>query len=101
MNIIVHFFLSDETLGAIPVPLEQCNSVDTFFTQAMSAWRFLGNPDGSDSMAGIRVIMEGVQWPTIVSWGAADAFGRMMDAIAKARIGKMDDLHVQVKCIAK
>lgn len=100
-NVIVHFFLSDEDLGAIPATLEQCNSVNAFFTKALSAWRFLGSPDGGDSMAGVRVMLEGVQWPIIVAWGAADAFGWMMDAIAKAKSGKVDDLHVQVKCIPK
>lgn len=101
INVIVHFFLSDDSLGAVPIPLDQCNSVDRFFNQALRAWRFLGIPDGGDSMAGVRVMMEGVQWPIIVAWGEVDAFGWLIDAITKAKGGRTDDLHVQVKCIAK
>jgi len=98
-GVIVHFFLSDDRIGAIPVPLDQCDSVDSFFNQALRAWSFLGNSDGGDSLVGVRVIMHGVPWPIIVAWKAADAFGWMMDAITKVKSGKTDDLHVSVTCI--
>lgn len=98
-DIKVHFFLSNESLGAVPATMNECNTVDTFFTQALSAWNLLGGWDHAGSMAAVSVTIDGFQWPIVLPWGNATAFERMMETMAIAKTGKIGSLEVKVKCI--
>ena len=100
-NTILLFFFQRTELGAFPVPITQCKAMDQFFDRAKVAWDFptASNPD--TEMAGVGVEVEGIQWPMIVAWRDLQAYQWMMDTIARAAIGRVQDLHVQVKCIPK
>lgn len=100
-DVTLHFFLSDESLGAIPVALSQCSSSTRFFEQAGAAWGFLDPNDGKTHMAGVSVAMEGLEWPLIVAWKSLEGHKIMMDTIETAKLGKNGDLLVKVKCIRK
>ena len=100
-NIILHFFLQKRELGALPTPLDQCNTADQFFNHAEEAWGFLTSRDGASEMAAVSVEVEGVEWPMIIPWRDPLAHQWMMETIAKAAIGRSYDLHVQVKCVTK
>ena len=98
---IIHFFLSDEGLGALPVALAQCSTIVKFFDRAEATWRFLGSQSRIDHFAGVRVIFEGIQWLMIVGWKDSAGYQWMMNTISKATTNKVQDLHAQIKCIAK
>ena len=100
-NVSFHFFLSDESMGAHLVPLLQCNTVNGFFDRAEAAWDFLNAHEPDSQFAGVRVVLEGIQWPMVVGWKDSHGYQWMMDTVAKSTIGRMNDLHVQVRCIMK
>lgn len=98
-DIKVHFFLSHESLGAVPATMNECDTVDTFFTQALSAWNLLGAGDHAGTMAAVSITVDGFQWPIVLPWGNATSFERMMETMAIAKTGKIGSLEVKVKCI--
>lgn len=100
-DIILHFFLQKRELGALPTPLAQCNTAVQFFDHAEEAWSFLTSTDRGSEMAAVSVEVEGVEWPMIIPWRDPLAHQWMMETIAKAAIGRPQDLHVQVKCVTK
>ena len=61
----------------------------------------MGNPEDGDSLTGVRVSIDGLQWPIVVAWRSEDSFAWMMDAVKKAESGTKDKLNVRVTCIAK
>ena len=100
-NVSFHFFLSDESLGALLVPWVQCNTVNGFFDRAEAAWDFLNAHEPDSQFAGVRVVLEGIQWPMVVGWKDSHGYQWMMDTVMKSTIGRMNDIHVQVRCIKK
>ena len=100
-NIILHFFLQRRELGALPTPLDQCDTAEQFFNHAEEAWSFLSSSDGATEIAAVSVEVEGVEWPMIIPWKDPFAHQWMMESIAKEATGRSHDLHVQVKCITK
>ena len=98
-DVVLHFFLSNDSLGAVPVTLNECNTATKFFNQALSAWNLLGGGDQAGSMAAVSVMIDGFHWPTVLPWGNAAAFKRMMETIAIARIGKMGNFEIRIKCL--
>ena len=100
-NAILHFFLQNKELGALPTPLALCDTANKFFDHAEEAWGFLSSGDGTSAIAATSVEVEGVEWPMIIPWRDSLAHTWMMETIAKAATGRSYDLHVQVKCITK
>lgn len=100
-HVTIHLFLSDESLGAIPITLNECNTSVKFFNQALSAWNLLGLEDQARDMAAVSVTIDGVQWPMVLPWGNSQAFQRMLGALEHAQHGTITGLEVRVKCIKK
>jgi len=98
-DIKVHFFLSHESLGAVPATMNECDTVDTFFTQALSAWNLLGAGDHAGTMAAVSVTIDGFQWPIVLPWGNATAFQRLMETMVIAKTDRIGNLEVKVRCI--
>ena len=98
-NVIFHFFLSKESLGAIPKLFAQCATPHEFFHEARQAWHILGGPDDGARLLGVKVVIEGVARPIVLLWDSTDGFERMVEAITKEVEGKIDSLNVEVSCI--
>ena len=98
-NIVFHFFLSNETFGAIPKLFTQCATPKSFFEVAHSAWRALGEARDGTRLLGVKVVIEGVTRPIVVLWENEDGFERMMDAISNEMVGRVGNLDVEVRCI--
>ena len=98
-NVIFHFFLSKESLGAIPKLFAQCATPHEFFHEARQAWHILGGPDDGARLLGVKVVIEGVARPIVLLWDSTDGFERMVEAITKEVEGKTDSLNVEVSCI--
>ena len=99
MSAVFHFFLSDETLGAIPKLLAECAIPDTFFNEARLAYNVLGGPNGGVRLLAVKVIIEGVARPIVLLWDNEKGFDRMMEAIAREAARRAGDLNVEVRCI--
>lgn len=100
-NVIFHFFLSDERLGAVPITFSQCNTCTQFFDQAKAAWSFLDADDGQTQLAGVSVTFGGLGWPLIVPWKNAAGYKRMMESIETTKATSTRDMLVKVQCIKK
>lgn len=98
-DVKIHFFLSNDSLGAVPVAMNECNTASSFFSQALSAWNLLGGGDHAETMAAVSVTIDGFHWPIVLPWGNATAFERMMETMTFAKTGKLGNLDVKVKCI--
>lgn len=100
-NVIFHFFLAEEHHGAIPQPLERCETMDSFFDEARAAWGALGEEQHQSRMVAVKVIIEGVSWPVVVLWRNKEGFERMMGTVLKQAAEKQLELNVQVHCFKK
>lgn len=100
-DVVFHFFLADETIGAIPITMAQCNTSALFFEQALLAWNFLEGDSDVEHMAAASVAIDCLQWPMVVPWRNSQAHKRMTETIAKAMTGRTGPLEVKVKCIQK
>jgi len=98
-DVNIQFFLSNESLGAVPVTINECNTASSFFSQALTAWNLLGGGDHAGTMAAVSVTIDGFHWPIVLPWGNAKAFDRMIETMAIAKTGKVGNLEVKVKCI--
>ena len=83
-NIIFHFFLSDESLGAVPTSISQCHTWAFFFNQALSAWNLLRESARNGDLAVVSVNLEGTQWQIVLPWGNMQAHKSMIDMAVKA-----------------
>ena len=88
-------------MSAILVPSIQCTSPTKFFHEALSAWIFLGSSKKDKCIAGVRIMIEGIEWPIIMAFGSDVGFQTMCDTTERAKIGRVNDLHVQVRCMTK
>lgn len=95
------FFLSDQTLGAIPVHLSDCPTAANFFEQAAKAWKTLGDEaQQTKQAAAVQVKCDAaIPYPLILSWGDVRAYETMVETLAcHVHIGN-GPLYVKVKCI--
>ena len=99
-KVIFHFFLSDETLGAIPKLLTECATPETF-NEARLAWHLLGGRDDRVRLLGVKVVIEGVARPIALLWDSESGYERMVEAVAREVIGKAGELNVEVRCISR
>lgn len=98
-KIVFHFFLSDESFGAIPKLFVQCATPKSFFNEAHSAWHVLGETSDQARLLGVKVSIEGITRPVVVIWESKDGFKRMVEAISNETVGRTQNLNVEVRCI--
>lgn len=65
-NVNFHLFLADENHGAILKPLEKCNTMSSFFDEALSAWGTLEMTQQQPRMIAVKVSIENVRRPIVV-----------------------------------
>ncbi|KAL8878699.1 MAG: hypothetical protein Q9192_008387 [Flavoplaca navasiana] len=98
----INFFLSNPTLGAIPIPFASIKSENKFFTEAIAA-HFLTSQNISDadneSVIAVSVAISGMTHPIVVrrqNGGAAwNEVGRVVKEMEKMGGG----VEVEVKCV--
>ncbi|MCJ1468113.1 hypothetical protein MMC07_006741 [Pseudocyphellaria aurata] len=100
-DVIFHFFLADEAHGAIPHPLENCDTMSSFFDEALAAWGALGEDQLQPRMAAVKVSMEGISRPVVVLWRNKEGFSRMMDMVREQAAEKQSKFHVEVRCFKR
>ena len=97
-NTIIHFFLSDTKLGAIPLSLHECISLDTFFEEASKAWRELEH--GASTPVLVSVKFDWKTIPMVIRWRNSKGFKKMLETIRTAPC--WEDLNgycsVEVRC---
>ncbi len=98
-NVVFHFFLSDESFGAIPKLFAQCATPKTFFDEANAAWHALSKPNEKSRLLGVKVIIEGVTRPIVLLWDSVDGFERMVEIISSEMVGRTGNMNVEVRCI--
>lgn len=82
--------------------MENCETMNSFFDEALAAWGTLGEDQNQPRMIAVKVIIEGVGLPLVVLWRNKDGFERMMATVRKqAAAGKLAELNVQVRCLKR
>lgn len=97
----LHFFTTNECLGAVPVPFEDCNSADDFFARAASVCSLLSGQEIEERIAAVYVVMEGLRFPMILEWKNAQAYQTLVAEIAATTARTGNILNVEVKCILR
>ena len=98
-RITFHFFLSNALLGAIPKEFAHCNTVTSFFDEALAAWGIMGGQERNAVMAAVSVVLVGVTWPMVIPWRNKDGFETMLEIVTKAAVEKREALDVEVRCL--
>lgn len=98
-QIVFHFFLSKEGIGAIPKLFAQCATPKSFFKEAQAAYHALGKSTDKSRLLGVKVSIEGVMRPIVILWESKDGFERMVEAMANEMVGRMGNLNVEVRGI--
>lgn len=100
-DVIFHFFLADEHHGAIPQPFQNCQTMSSFFDEALAAWGTLSEEQHQLRMVAVKVIIEGVSRPIVVLWRNKEGFERMMETVLKQAAAQQTELNVEVRCFKK
>jgi len=94
-NTTLHFFLSDPSLGAIPISLQKCMSRHDFLEEALTAWRGLEPASSAPTLISVRFDWAPV--PMVLKWKDKTGFGQMLEAIAAAPCWQQLDHHCNVQ----
>ena len=92
------FFVSDESCGAIEKSFDQCESLRSFFDEAISAWDTIGGHGRSLPMAGVSIAIKPLPRSIFVPWCNKEGFERLMESISKESMAMGKNLEVEVRC---
>lgn len=97
-HVVFQFLLADESNGAIPKPLNQCDTVTAFFDEAIAAWGALDGAEQYPKMVAVTVALDSVSRPIVVPWRNKGVFDTMVAAVIRASRGRLQGLEVEVRC---
>ncbi len=82
-NTTLHFLLSTNDYGGVPVPLEDCMSIDKFFATAYVAWKLKAD---TEEVAAVSVSFEWLKdgMPMVITKAVEKSFQKMLEAIDEA-----------------
>lgn len=100
-GVIFHFFLEDEQHGAISQPLRNCQTMSSFFDEALAAWATLSEEQHQVRMVAVKVLVQDVSRPIVVLWRNKEGWERMMNTVRKQAAEKPTVLDVEVRCFQK
>ncbi|MCJ1469913.1 hypothetical protein MMC07_008557 [Pseudocyphellaria aurata] len=115
-NIKFHFFLKDESQGAVPKSWKDCTTVGNFFHAAEEAWGAfveeqsqeysyyedaLAPSDKKPTMIAVRILLKDFGRPIVVMWENKESFRCMMDMVLDHATSNEANADVDVHCHCK
>ena len=100
-QIYFYFFTNDETLGAIPIRFQQCNTASEFFDKAAYALSFTNGNVPERQLLGVSMLIDGMEWPMILPWRDVESFESMNSTLLQVSAEKDGVLNAKIKCILK
>ena len=98
-RVTFHFFLSDPNLGAITIPISECDTCTSFFNYAATAQALCGSKSHETTPGALSVNTGEFDWPIVVPWKDQRSFRKMIEFVRKAEDRSSEDLNIKVNYI--